>query len=180
MTFDFEVVRDPKENAALVETLYDPRRHHLLNDTMWITWCKTTARNPRIFGYKHLETGNTVLAVWVYDRTETTSPVFMDLETFPGDPRELWPMGLLPREFLALRLQPKAVEAPAKRRLREHEAKMRATMERRKDNQKSREKAAKILKNRNLDFAAHMMSTHQVPHQAPDDRSEELAKILSK
>lgn len=180
MDFDFEVVRDPKETAAMVETVYDPQRHHILNDTVWVTWCKTVARNQRIFAYKHLETGNTVLAVWVYDRCETDRAIFMDLETFPGEPTELWPTGLLPRELLAFRLQPKAVENPAKRRQREHDDRMRAVMSRRTENQKSREKAAKILKNKNLDFAAHMMSTHQVPHQAPDDRSEELAKILSK
>lgn len=78
----FEVVFDPVAEACANGLQMDASRHRILPDGDFILWARRHYRRQSLFEYEHLETGNIVLADWIYP------PQFaQELESYPPGER---------------------------------------------------------------------------------------------
>jgi len=103
---EIEIVRDPHEEAANTFTMLGPAHEIVPSHWYWLSVVRGWVPDSRLFVYRHRETNRFVLAVWVFDPTETSNPVFMELETFASPPNYGWPADLLAPEVLRARLRP--------------------------------------------------------------------------
>jgi len=62
----FEIVYDPIAEACANGLQMDASRHRILPDGDFILWMRRHYKRPSLFEYEHLETGNLVLADWIY------------------------------------------------------------------------------------------------------------------
>jgi hypothetical protein len=176
--FEFDVVRDPHEIAAIYEQVLDDR-HQVLGDYPWLTWARNETRNQRLFAYRHIHTGNTVLAAWVYSPEERDNPICVEICTFSGSPTDLWPEGLPDRQTLRRRLTPvhDSIDRRKKARMEEQAAKRREQIE----NGEGRREAARYLKKQGLDEAAHNMAIGASPYNRKlSEETKQITKELIK
>ena len=78
----FEIVYDPIAEACFNGLQLDGSRHRVLPDNDFILWMRRHYGRKYLFEYEHLETGNLVLAEWIYP------PVYaQELESYQPDNR---------------------------------------------------------------------------------------------
>jgi hypothetical protein len=176
--FEFEVVRDERETAALYELTLD-EQHEVLGDYPWLTWARNETKNHRLFAYRHKHTGNTVLAAWIYSPEETDKPICVEVCAFAGDPTELWPEGLLSRHALLMRLRP--VHDSIQRRKKARQEELAEKRRQQIENGEGRQEAARYLKKQGLDEAAHKMAIGATPYNRKvSEQTRDAVKDLMK
>tara|TARA_R110002051_G_scaffold306212_1_gene376642 strand:- start:811 stop:1380 length:570 start_codon:yes stop_codon:yes gene_type:complete len=81
---NIEIVFDPKQEAA-EKYLHMEEQHEVLPDGEWILAVRRLVKRESLFVYRHAETGNFVLADWVYQDIDGLR-VCIELEVMPYPP----------------------------------------------------------------------------------------------
>lgn len=156
---DVEILHDPVQAAYAsgAGTIYDRSRHEVLNDPPWLESVKREFERPQLFQYRHRDTGNFVLASWMFHPKDGKGPgLFIELEAYPD--RETFPT----RDYLRMRFRPADEQArDIQRRCAE---KQQRAHELRKESRRDALKAAKRLKRMGLDYEAHQLQIGATPY----------------
>ena len=78
---DIEIVFDPRANA-LGSGISLNENHEIMPDSEWILWARRFSGIKDLFQYRHKETGNFVLAKWLYHPDTDGVAIAMELEAF--------------------------------------------------------------------------------------------------
>ena len=142
---EFEIIYDPIVEACANGLQIDASRHRILPDGDFILWMRRHYKRASLFEYEHLETGNLVLADWIYP------PKFaQELDSYPAHQRP-------DREYLDFRMVSAEVTAErAKKRLRDTADFKRQVAEARHETRKS---AAAQYRKMGLDREAKQMAS---------------------
>ena len=164
----FEVTFDPvfAMYVSGAGTTYAPERHEVLHDPPWLESVKREFGRPKLFQYRHRDTGNFVLAEWVARPNECRGPgLFIELEAYPD--RDTYPT----REYLHLRFRP--ADEQVKEVQKRVAARRREVMELKKESRRDAIKAARRLRNMGLDHEASLLAEGAMPYvgdaEANDD-----------
>lgn len=158
---DIEILSEPYDIPAALETVWNPAYHRLLPEYHWLRTMKDRTRNERLFVYANLLSNKFVLAAWVYTPEEAPIGIMTEVENFSCRPDVLWPRDLLPPSVLEARLRP-VEELQEERRGRLAERKRRRREAREQDRAEKRE-AIRTLRRRGMDVEAHLLQTGRTP-----------------
>lgn len=147
--------------AYLTETPYNQARHEVLGDYPWLQYLRRIAENPRLFAVRHKDTGRFSVCVWVFSPEESGTPVFSELEGFHGDPRSMWPEGLMSPEVCKRRFRPYEEHAAASEARARDRSSAKITQELQvRERQRD---YAKILRRRGMFQTAKLMEEGRLP-----------------
>lgn len=154
----FEIVYDPIAEACANGLQMDASKHRILPDGDFILWVRRHYKRSTLFEYEHLETGNLVLADWIY------APHFaQELDAYPPEERP-------DRTYLDHRLVSVEVTARrAKERLRKAADLKRQIAEARHDTRKN---AASYYRKLGMELEATRMAMGAMPVQAEMENPE--------
>lgn len=151
-TVDIQVVYDPIWEACANGLQMDGSRHRILPDGDFILWMRRHYQRPSLFEYEHLETGNLVLADWIYPPSYA-----QELESYAPDNRPT-------REYFDARMvTAQAVVDRAKSNLRRMASLKKQLAEAREDTRKS---AASRLRKLGMEYQALQMEMGMTPVQS--------------
>ena len=159
----FEIVYDPIAEACFNGLQLDGERHRILPDNDFILWMRRHYGRKYLFEYEHLETGNIVLAEWIYPRVYA-----QELESYaPGERPD--------RGYLDARMvtADKMIER-AKKNLRKAADLKREIYEARAD---TRKRASSRFKKMGMDLQALQMEMGAMPVQAEMEDPEGFGKM---
>lgn len=86
---DIEVLHTPEGAAIEGGLAIDADRHELQPDGEWVRWAKGITGRPKLFVYRHRETGAFMLCEWVLSPAETTHPTCVELFSMEGPPDQV-------------------------------------------------------------------------------------------
>lgn len=174
-----EIIRDPRETLQASGIVLSDR-HHLLGTYPWLEWCQKQVPEARLFVYHHARSDRFELCNWLYSPSESTEPLFMEIEGFQGDPRHLWPQDLLPPIPMQCRLRP--IQEHVERQVRMAQDAESARTRERDITGWARKDRAKYLHTKNLHMEAEALAAghgHYTPPELMGDRHAELMEEFS-
>lgn len=170
-----EIVFDPKWEAACAG-LAMGEEHEAWPDGEWIRYARRLTGIKDLFVYRHKRANSWVLAKWIYPPTATDTPVALELEAMPLPP-DMPESGRLVGDNLRLRC------SPVDDMVQNIKAKMRMAASQRRsmqdEEETSRKTAAKYMRSKGLDKAAHDLENGYTPWTAPSQCGNQYHQTVS-
>ena len=101
-----QLIKDSHDSFLYGDVCYRPHSHRLLSDRFpWLRFLRRALREPRLFCYQHLISGNTVLAMWTYQSPSKRVRLFHEVQILDKEPSAVWPFLISP-EVMQVMVKP--------------------------------------------------------------------------